>query len=365
MCDQNQQTTEAKEQKVMVQLPIIHTEIHLKVRYYNFLHSFGLFIILALLMVMGTVLVLIVPIDGPINQNLVLSIFHFGIGLATPAMLGLIGEIIGQNSGTYNLGLEGVMSISAFSCFLAAYITQNLITAVIVAALIGGLVGLIHTLNVNYFKSNQALSGMGINLTMVGLGGFLYLAVFGASRVPPQIPTLPEIPIPFLSDIPIWGYTLFQQSALTYLAILLAVAAEIVLNRSRLGMQIKAVGQNPKAAATAGINVSRVRIACSVFGGMTAGIGGGFLTLNTGFFTQTLVYGRGWIAFAFAQLALSSPIIGIFTSLIFGFGLAIQFRMQALQLSFLPYEFFWMIPYIFTIIALFFYSIRQKRRHGE
>jgi simple sugar transport system permease protein len=227
------------------------------------------------------------------------------------------------------------------------------------------MVSLLHTYNVNYLKSNQAISGMGINLAMIGMGGFLYLALFGAAIVPPQIPILSNLNIPFLQDLPIWGFVLFQQNILTYLAVFLAVFAEIVLNRSRLGMQIKAVGQNPEAAATAGINVNRVKVASSVFGGVLAGLGGSFLTVNTGFFAQYIINGRGWIAYALARLALPSPIIGIFASLIFGFGLAIQFRLQALQILQFPYEFLLMLPYLFTLVALFVYSVQRKRRRGE
>ena len=365
MSDQQRSTPQEDKQRVTIQIPLIRAKIKMNAKLHGLLRTLWPLILLGILMGVATLIVLLVPVDGLINQGLIITILHFGIALATPAMLGLIGEIIGQNSGTHNLGLEGIMAISAFFTFLFAFITQNVIIALIGGSMIGGFVALIHTINVNFLKSNQAISGMAINLAMIGAGGFLYLAIFGSAFTPPQIPLVEEIIIPFFGSLPIWGYALFQQNILTYLAIVLAVAAEYILNHTRLGMQIKAVGQNPEAAATAGINVNRVRVACSVFGGMVAGLGGGFLVVNTGFFDAYLINGRGWIAYALARLALPSPIIGIFASLIFGFGLAIQFRLQALSILTFPYEFVIMLPYLLTMVSLFVYSFQQKRRRGK
>jgi simple sugar transport system permease protein len=352
-------------EEVILHLPLTRKSITIKERYYSILKALSSLLLLGLTIIILTGFILVTPTEGIITREVIIAILHFGVGVATPALIALQGEIINENAGTRNMGLEGTMGICAFFCFFAAFFTGSLVLAIIVAGIVGLLVSLFHDFNSNGIKVNSAISGLGINLAMTGLGGFLYLAVFGVRATPPQIEVISKVVLPFLGDIPIWGYILFQQNIITYLALILTFGGEIFLNFTHWGITIKACGQNPDAAATAGINVRRVRTICCAYGGFLGGIGGAYLSLNTGFFAEYIVNGRGWIAYALARLSLASPIFGIFASLIFGVGQALQFRIQGLQLEYIPYEFIWMLPYILTLLTMFIYSIQQKRRRGD
>ncbi len=340
-----QKPKNSRSEKVSVKIPLIRKTITVPRPVYKLFRVIAPLLVLGIVILVVTVIVLLTPVTGDINQQLVITILHFGLGLATPALIALQGEVVNQNAGTKNMGLEGIMGVSAFFCFFIAFITGNLLLAMLVAGLVGLMVSALHDFNSNGIKVNSSISGLGINLAATSLGGFLYLTLFGAGTVAPQIPTIPKIAIPFLSDIPIWGYVLFEQNLITYIALFIAFMGEIVLNHSHWGLTIKACGQNPEAAATAGISVRRVRTICCLYGGFVAGLGGAFLTLNTGFFAEYLINGRGWIAYALARLSIPSPIFGILASLIFGVGQAVQFRIQGLQLNWIPYEFIWIIPY--------------------
>lgn len=303
------------------------------------------------------------PEEGVVTQSFIENLFYFGIYFSTPVLLAIAGEILNQAAGTRNPGIEGTMTISAFMTFLIVFITNNLLLSVILSGIIGMFTGFIHGFNVNVLKVRPFFSGISLNILLGGLAGFLYFQIFGTGTTPPRISTMDPFPIPGLSSIPIWGNILFKQTSLTYFAIILAIIIHITLNYSWIGLRIKACGQNPESAEVVGVPVTKYRAIISVFAGSLAGLGGCALNLSAGLFTENMVAGRGWIAFGLAGLAMGNPIGGIFASLIFGIGNSLVYRIQALALFDFPIEFLWMIPQIFTIIALFFYGIRERKEY--
>ncbi len=335
-------------------------------RTYSILKILRPWIVILVIMAIVQMFIGSAPTSGTVfTYTLLLNILYFGFALSTTALLAVTGEVFNQSSGTINLGIEGTMGIGAFVSFFVAFTTGNLVLAIFAAAIVGGLMSLVLAISTITLKVNQALTGLAITIIATGIGGYLYFTIFGASGQIPSITVLEPLLIPILSDIPIWGYVFFSQTPLTYLAVIVAIVGEIVLNRSRLGIQIKVCGQDPEAAEVVGINVNQVRYAATIFGGIMAGLAGSYLSLNTGFYREYIVGGRGWIAFALARLSGTSPIMAIFASLIFGLSDAFQLRLQTISGVLIPYEFLWLMPYMIALIAIIIFSIRTKMIRGE
>lgn len=286
-----------------------------------------------------------------------------GVRLAIPILLAVIGEIITEKGGVLNLGLEGIMLMGAMMGFVVAYHLENNqimpvgpVLGTTIGLLAGAATGLIMGLIMAFLsvtlKADQVISSVMLVLLGQGLSAYIFRQQF--EDFAPQITGLETVHIPFLSDIPILGPILFQHDVVVYLTILVVLAGWFLLNRTTLGLNIRAVGENPSAAETSGLSVSKIRYTATLIGAALAGLGGAVLTVAQLHFTREgITAGRGWIAVALVIFARWNPGLAVAGALLFGLADAVQFRIQALGDQSIPYELLLMLPYVLTILVLF------------
>jgi simple sugar transport system permease protein len=272
--------------------------------------------------------------------------------MATPIIFATLGEILAERSGVLNLGIEGIMLMGAMTGFLVSISTGSLWFGVLMAALVGMALGLLMAFLSVHLGLSQHVSGLGITLFSAGLAMFIYRLHFGSPTVPPTVEPFHQVAIPLLSEIPIIGSGLFKQYTLTYIAWLLVPAISILLYKTKVGLKIRTVGENPIVADTVGVNVTLTRTLCLVAGGALMGIGGAFLTLaHQNMFLIDVIGGRGWVAIAMVIFGNWDPVKGMLGALIFGCLDGLQLRLQGLGIK-LSFHVFLMIPYLLTIVAL-------------
>lgn len=281
--------------------------------------------------------------------------FAAAVRLAVPLLLGTLSELTAERSGIVNLGIEGVMLSGALAGFCTASATGSLWLGVLAAILLGMLIGAFQAALVVSLRLDQTVTGLGVTMAATGLAFYSYRLGFAQSSTPPAITPFSTIPLPLLSDIPVIGQVLFNQYALTYLAYLLVPIMAFVLYRTPMGLALRSVGENPQAAASAGINPIKVRfIAMTVAGGLAA-LAGAYLNLAAfGSFTFGIVSGRGWICLALVVLGRWNPFACAVAALLFGGVDALQLRLQATGAVDLPYQIFLALPYAATLIAMTF-----------
>ncbi|MFQ5857277.1 MAG: ABC transporter permease [Anaerolineae bacterium] len=269
--------------------------------------------------------------------------------VATPLILGTLGELFAERAGILNLGIEGTMFFGAFVGFAVAGMTGSLWVGVLAAVVAGMLASLLMALLSVQLGLNQHVSGLGITLLLIGLSLFGFRLIYGEPRVPPSIEPFSRL-APF-GKTPILG-PIFQQYALTYIAFALVPVAWWVLYRTSFGLQIRAVGENPEAADAAGVDVFRTRYLALIIGGALMAAGGAFLSLaQLGAFTFGIIAGRGWVCIALVIFGNWEPVRVLLGALLFGGVFALQLRLQTAGLR-LPYETFLALPYLVTIVAL-------------
>lgn len=274
-----------------------------------------------------------------------------GIAAATAYLYAALGETFGQRSGIFNLGVDGMMLMGAFSGFYAVYAGQSLAVAVIVAALVGAAMGLLMAFVSVTLKAEQGISGIGLSLFGLGLSTLLFDTLV---KSPVPVNGFARAPIPLLSDIPVLGPILFNQNAMVYGAFLLVPISWFVLNRTSLGLNIRAAGQNPQAADSLGVSVARVRYLAVAFGGLMAGIAGASLSIaQTNIFQQNMTHGMGFIAVALVYFGGWSPLGVMVGSLLFSVITTLQLWLQAFGVQVSP-SLIAMLPNVVTIAALAF-----------
>lgn len=278
--------------------------------------------------------------------------------MSMPILLPALGEIFTQRSGILNLGLEGIMLMGALAGFAGTFFTQNLWVGLLAAVITGILFSLIMGFLSITVKANQVIAGTAITILGTGLSTFLFREMFGIQKLPPQIESFTPLEIPLLSDIPFLGPVLFNHNAMIYLTLILVVFTAFVLEKTPFGLQVRAVGENPRAADSKGINVALVRYLCVMIGGAFAGLGGAFLSIgfmNT--FIDGMVAGRGFIAVAVVIFARWNPYRALGAALLFGGASALQMRLQAIGVP-IPHQFLLALPYALTILVLL--SVSKK-----
>ncbi|MEZ4607313.1 MAG: ABC transporter permease [Deinococcales bacterium] len=317
-----------------------------------------------------------------------ISTFARALAFSTPLLWAALGEIYAERSGVVNLGVEGMMIIAAIIAFATAFGTGSILLALTLAALVAGLAALLHAFISITLQGNQYISGLALTILGLGLAGLIGRGYEGKPLKNP----MESIDVPLLADIPILGPALFQdQHLLTYLGLIVAVILWFVLYKSRLGLVLRSVGENPKAADSAGINVSLVRYGAVIFGGIMAGVAGAFLSLAyRPSWSEGMTAGMGWIALAITIFALWHPLRAIFASVLFGAFFHLSFRLQGLVLGFFcqsdagwqfatlskqgdasaaicqssltfSAEILKLLPYVFTIIALTLTSLSKGK----
>ena len=208
--------------------------------------------------------------------ELVEAFLQATVAAGTPYLLATLGEIMTERSGILNLGLEGLMIMGAVTGFGTAFITGNVWLGVLIAGIVGGIVASIHAIVSITLKANQTVSGLALTMFGLGLSGLLGKRFVGL----PLPVKLQEIEIPLLSDLPLLGPLLFRHDFLTYLSIVLAIILWFVLFKTKAGIIIRSVGENPNAADSLGISVIRTRYICTILGGILAGLAGGYLFIK-------------------------------------------------------------------------------------
>lgn len=269
--------------------------------------------------------------------------------VATPLIFGTLGELFSERSGVLNLGIEGTMFLGAFMGFAVASRSGSLWLGFIMAVLVGMLSGWLMALLAVRLGVNQHVAGLGMTLLWTGFSLFGFRLIFGEPKVPPSI--TPFQPLSILPGSSFLG-PMLNQHGLTYAAFLLVPLTGWVLHRTRFGLNVRAVGENPEAADAAGLNVYQIRtLALMIGGGLMAG-GGAFLSLaQLGAFTYGIVAGRGWVCIALIIFANWRAAGVLWGALIFGGVAALQLRLQTMGLK-LPYELFLALPYLVTLLAL-------------
>lgn len=280
-----------------------------------------------------------------------LGILYSGIRLATPYLYAGIGETIAQTSGVYNLGVDGIMLMGAFTGFYVGMNTHSLMLGLLAAAVTGLLMGLLMAFVSVTLKAEQGISGIGLQLFGLGLSTLLFKLTMGGVM---SIDGFPAVKIPLLGDLPYIGEALFNHNMLVYCAFLLVPVASFILNKTTFGLQIRAVGQNPQAADSLGVNVARTRYITVSLGGLLSGIAGASLSIALiNLFQENMTNGMGFIAVALVYFGSWKPGGVLMGSLIFSFVNAFQVWLQIKGIN-IPSDFAVMLPYILTIVALVF-----------
>jgi ABC-type uncharacterized transport system permease subunit len=270
---------------------------------------------------------------------------------ATPLALAALGEVVVERSGVMNIGLEGTIIAGAFGALVAAGSAG--VGAGFAGAIAAGiLVACVFAVFVTGLRADQIITGTAVTLLSLGLTATLYQALYGATGAGLTTPTVAPIAIPLLARIPVIGRALFAQPAPTYATMLLAPCVWWWLMRTHWGLALRACGENPAAAAAAGVNVRWVRTLAVLFGGALGGLAGGTLVIaQAGTFAEGMSSGRGFIAIAVVVLGRWHPGGAIAAALLFGAASALQFLFQAMGWH-LPYQLFLAMPYALTLFAL-------------
>ncbi len=308
------------------------------------------------------------------TTTVLIGILTSGIRLATPYLFASIGEMFGQRSGIYNLGVEGIMLMGAFAAFYVTLTYGNPWLGLLAAILVGGIMGLAMAFISVTLQAEQGISGIGIFLFGLGMSDLLFQKMLGSVETVSGFRpvsdfinrTFPGL-LASLSDIPVLGSVisiLAQQNIMVYLAYLLVPIAWFVLNRTTLGLKVRAAGENPAAADALGVSVPRVRYATVTFGGMMAGIAGASLSIALlNVFQQNLTSGLGFIAVALVYFGGWRPYGVLFGALLFSMVNALQLWINALNIP-IPgnaSELLIMMPYVLTILVLIFAAGRMRK----
>ena len=283
------------------------------------------------------------------SVTVLVGILASGIRLATPYLYAAIGETFGQRSGVLNLGVEGQMLLGAFAAFYVTFVTGNLWLGMLAAVAAGAVMGLAMAFVTINLQAEQGISGIGFYLFGLGMSELLFHKLLGTVET---VSGFSPIHIPLLSDIPILGDIFFSQNILVYLAFALVPVAWFVLNKTTLGLKIRSVGENPQAADSLGVSVSRVRYFTVTLGGILSGVAGASLSvalLNV--FQQNMTSGLGFIAVALVYFGGWRPLGVLLGALLFSMVNSLQLWVQVLGIP-IPSDFAVMMPYVLTILAL-------------
>jgi len=300
---------------------------------------------------------------NPLLKSILSPSFGFAIlRVMTPILFASIGVAITALSGAINISLEGTMLITAFFGVIVSAFTNNLILAFIAGVLSGiGLASILAYFHLK-LKADIILAAIALNMFASGFTIFL-LYIFAKDKgTSSSLKSLvfPSIKIPILKDIPIIGDIFSGHNILTYLALLSVIIFYIIIFKTPLGLRIRAVGQNPDAASSVGINVNKIRFIALIISGIFGALGGLYLSMGyVSWFARDMTAGRGFIAIAASNLGAHLPLGVFLASLLFGILNTIAIYLASIQV---PSEFIQMIPYIATVITLTIYSIQASRK---
>lgn len=288
-----------------------------------------------------------------------IPILAAAIRSGTPVLYAVLGELLTERAGVMNLGLEGVMLVGAFAGFSATRATGNPYIGLLAAFAAGCLIVLIHAFLTISMGTNQVVSGLALSLFGSGLS-----ALLGRNYIGETISGINPAPLFFLGDIPLIGPIFFRHDILVYLSYALIPFLCWFLFRTRAGMNLRAVGENPRAADAMGLSVVKIRYLYTLLGGGLVGLAGGYLSVvYTQMWVEGMTAGRGWIAVALVIFGTWHPARAAIGAYLFGGVEALQLRMQAAGSS-VPASLLLMLPYLMTLIVLTVISIRKGKGTG-
>ncbi|MBE1607721.1 ABC transporter permease [Actinopolymorpha pittospori] len=290
------------------------------------------------------------------------------LNTATPLILGALAGVLCERAGVVNVAIEGQFLAGAFAAAILTTLTKSFLAGLVAAVLAGVLIAAMLAVFAIRYRVNQVVLGVVLVVFASGITGFLFdqIPEGGAGRFNnPGV--MPNLPVPVLSDIPVLGQTLFEQTALVYAMYAAVVIVTFVLFKTRWGLRVRSVGEHPRAADTVGINVLRVRCQAVLAGGVLAGLGGAFFTIGfTGSFDKDLTAGQGFIALAALIMGRWHPLGATVAALFFGFTQQLQGQLQIIQTP-IPGELLVMAPYIATVVAVagLVGRVRAPKADGE
>ena len=285
------------------------------------------------------------------DMDFIVSWLQSGVRLAAPLILVSIGSVYAERSGVLYVGMEGSMLAGAFTSVAVTLFTGNLFLAAIAAMVAGGLLALVHAYVTVSRRAGQIASGIGIGMLALGATNFAFARLFPAQRL--RVATYPVLSPPGLRSVPFLGPVIFAQSIIVWIALVLPLVSAWFLYRTSWGLNIRAVGEDPHAAASDGLSVIRLKYVAVILGGVFPGLAGSALTLaELGYFAPNITGGLAWIVLAANNVGKWNPIMVAAACLVFGLTDALQLRFQALG-SAIPYQFPLMAPYLLTLIVLF------------
>lgn len=274
------------------------------------------------------------------------------ISMATPILLAALGELLVEESGVLNIGIEGAMLCGAFFGLAAAYFSGSVYLGMLAGVAAGVAINaMLAVLAVN-LAVNQVVAGTALNILALGITGVFYRHLFGITGKAFTVRALGAIPLGPLSKIPFLGPVLFEQNLLVYLAFVLVPVLAILISKTRYGLELRAVGEHAEAADALGLGVLGLRWQALIASGVLTGLSGAYLTLayaNT--FVEGISAGRGFVALAVVILGRWNPWGLAAASVLFGAAMALQFALQALGTS-MPYQLFLALPYALTLVVL-------------
>ena len=288
------------------------------------------------------------------QETIIISIFAATIRIATPLILAALGELITERAGILNLGVEGTMLMGAFMAFVGTYFSGSIVIGIIFAMIGGALMSFITVFMAATLKVEQVVTGLAVNLLAAGMTIYIYKLFFsGSAGGFPTIDPMPTLALPLLSKIPYIGPIFFTQKAITYIAFFMIPAVWFFLYRTKWGLEIRCLGENPKVIDTKGMSVTVRQYCAVIMGGVLIGLGGAFLTIGlVGRFVPEITAGRGWLALVIVIAGNWRPSGILLAALAFAFLEALQLQIQGIGVTHLPYQIFLGLPYVIAIVLM-------------
>lgn len=288
--------------------------------------------------------------------------FYSIFRVTTPILLAALGAMITSRAGVVNIGLEGIMLFSALAGVVTSAWTQSAAVGLLAAILVGVLISALMAYVMLVLRSDITLTGFAVNALGSGCTVFLLYVICNDKGISSSLASkvLPKVNLPLIQDIPFVGKVMSGHNIMTYVAFLLIIVIYWLVNKTPLGLRIRAVGENPHAAESVGIKVTRIQLIAMLISGVLAGMAGAYMSMGyVSWFARDMMAGRGFIALAAQQLGQGTVVGSMLASLAFGAADSLANNLQALRL---PSEFVQSIPYAVTIVGLVIYSASKKRR---
>lgn len=281
--------------------------------------------------------------------------------LATPTLLAGLGAVFSERAGIVNIGVEGLMLIATLMGVIGSWTSGSVVVGAFVAMISCVLFSMVFAFLTIRIKASQVVVGIAMNVFAAGFTVMVNRLVFSVSGNTAKIDIFDKVSIPLLNKIPVLGNALFNQPIPVYLAFLAVPVAHHVMHKTRTGLHLRAVGENPKACDSLGINVERIRFLSVLYSGALAGLAGAFISMGqVSFFSEGMISGKGFMAVAAVVFGNYNPVGVMVACLIFGAAESLQYRLQAANIG-IPYQFLMMLPYLITIVALCVYKRRSNK----